>query len=438
MQLKRFYLTFCLSVCISLGLSMEGCERGPAHFNPRGAEMNSSVDRSSREQDDIEQTASSWGSDPELVRQLTRNMRTFPSSQRVNDHINRKLSPPQTECLSTDVGPRRTPSSVSPTSKELSPAAVGARKTLATIFQSCKAVDTVIGPRTQNLRGIQRARSFGPYRGVAGGLLRRVSDRDQLVSSHVVLSQLASDPNYPGPQCRDMTQTPPVYGFGSRFGPNRGGEINLFQRGGGVSPTSEPAVSIDCSSFISVALTNAGLKVDPGGRNYSDMTTLSFHQKARDPNSCLDRPKMSASQSLQSGDMVNVSQNHIIMIDEVGEDPLAINRFAESGNCQDIRQSDFDFTYIHSGAYRNGYGPSRVHSSVRSASMMFENLRLVAVRTCLAKLRGNSDDISQDEMNLNPRFDIIRHNSDNPACVSSSRSVLRGEECIQSCENLGK
>lgn len=417
---------------IALFLSVQGCHPSSINENAQGMEGGAHSP-----EDEI---ALSWANEDSSARELSRNFTTFPSSAELLSHIDRQVSPPNDPC---PPGARESESENEGEDKsssvdvELAPAAVGARRTLATYFQSCRAVDIVMNPRTPNLQGVQRSRSFGEHRGVQGGFLRKITNRQQYVDSHMVLSQLSEDSNYPKQRCQDMTERPPIFGFGSRPRPGQNGEINLFQGGGGVSPTSSPASGVDCSSFVSIAMANAGLRLSRGsGDVFQDTTTAGFRTLARQGNSCLDRPKMSAEKNLVSGDIINVSGNHMIMVDEVGDDPLAINRFAESGRCNDISHTDFDFTYIHSGAMRNGYGPSRVDASMRSSSVLFENLRLNAVQTCLAITRGESD-VSQDDMQLSSRFDIIRHKSDDPECVAPRRNVLRGEECIRDCDNLG-
>lgn len=131
--------------------------------------------------------------------------------------------------------------------------------------------------------------------------------------------------------------------------------------------------------------------------------------------------------------MVNVAGNHIIMIDSISEDPLGIKARAENNSCASLSIADFDFTYIHSGAMKGSYGPSRVHSSTHNGGTIFNNLLVTARAQCQRLARGNSDNVSARSLNGTSTFGILRHDSLNPECRLPERVQLEGEECVEEC-----
>jgi len=367
------------------------------------------------------------------MKDLSKDYTTFPSSYDVTDSIDSYVSATQ--------GCEQYYDSTNYTNKVHNPAAKGARLLLASMFQSCKALDNVIGPETKNLQGVTSAKKFRKpnsrsYQyGVSGGRLRKITNNEDYVNSHIVLKELAKDPDYPAKGCKSVLDQPPVYGYGSRTGVSKSGEVRLFKKGSGVARSSKPASGIDCSAFISTALGSQGLKVTTSSGPFVSNTTRSFSALTRQKNSCLKPATFEANDTIRPGDMLNVAGSHIVMIDGVGIDPLGINKRAKTNSCHDISVNDFDFTFIHSGALKNSYGPSRVHISTyaKKPGTMFSNLRQIALKACLNKVKGKKDVVSTANMSTNSRFSLIRHQSDNPSCRSDKRVKLEGEDCVKQC-----
>ncbi len=366
------------------------------------------------------------------MRGLSRNYKTFPSTYEVTDRLNSYVSTKNSCVAFAD--------SNSFENKVTNPAAKGARMLLATMFQSCKAIDNVILPNTPNLKGVASSKKYGRQKGVSGGKLRKIYNTNKYINSHIVLSKLARDPGYPAMGCENMLKRPPVYGYGSRTGASRKGNVKLFKKGSGVAKSSKPASAIDCSSFISTALGSQGLKVTTSSGPFSGNTTRSFHALTKQKNSCLKPAKFDSDNTIKAGDMLNVAGSHIVMIDGVGDDPLGVEKHAKANSCHSINVSDFNFTFIHSGAIKNSYGPSRVHISTyaKKPGTMFNNLRQLALKTCLNKVKGNTQMASTAKMSTSKRFSLIRHQSDNPSCRSKKRVKLEGEDCVKQCLNEGQ
>lgn len=372
-------------------------------------------------EDELSEDEMAWRRD---AAGLTNNYTSFPSSYEVTNFLNRSLSSPNPTCDQFEDNTENPSDENSPTNPSLR----GAHKVFATFFQSCNVFDDkfVINENTPNLRGVQSIPNGNTK-------LRRVTSQRDYVNSHIILNSLDQKGNYPGEQCVDVRDKPPVYGYGSRKLPNNSGEINLFSKGGGVTGNSQEASGIDCSSFISVALGTQGLKVKKDAGPFTSMTTRDIQTISNSQNSCLKSSTFSEKSSIQAGDIINVAGSHVIMVDQVGDDPLAIKKFAKNNNCKNIQVTDFDFTYIHSGAVNNSYGPSRVHISKHRGGEMFNNLRQTAVKACLNIVAGKTSAMRAKDLNYNRNFDIIRHNSSDPSCVSDRRVKLKNEDCINGC-----
>lgn len=384
---------------------------------------------------DFDKDESKWARE---ASKLTKDFTNFPSSQTMNEYLNTALSSPTSPCPNIGLYLDEYPIGGNQPYR-INPAAKGARRLLASFYQSCKAIDITIDRSTPNLQGISKAKTFNGQVGISGGYLRKLTNTQAMVSSHNVLSVLDQDPEYPGPQCSDATKRPPIYGYGSRAFPNDSGEVKIFKKGGGVARTSNDVSGIDCSAFIATALGSQGLKVATDAGPFTANTTRSFHSQLSRSNSCLKKANVTPNDAIRAGDMINVAGSHIIMIDQVGEDPLAIDKYAELGSCNSINPAEFDFTYIHSGSIKSSYGPSRVKANTHRSGTMWNNLRLIAVEMCLKKVQNNNDRIASGSLaGVSSRFSLIRHQSDNPSCVSDKRIKIEGEDCINSCENINK
>lgn len=410
------------------GAWLSGCVGSPQQFQHQFEQANYGLDLNHytigskpsnyvEKQDDDKKTQTR-----EDLRKLSSNYSNMPSSYALNDYIDKGLSSPTADC-DNQLDEANSKKFI-PLQNKLhsSPASFGARKVLATFFQSCKALEVSIDPSISNLKGVRKV-----------GGKRQVYDLKSYVSSHAILSELKSDPGYPGAGCVDATKRPPVYGYGSQKYPDKNGEIDLFTSGAGVAKSSKPVSAIDCSSFIFVALATQGLKVRKTDTAFTGLTTATFDQVLDRKNSCIKSTNYSLERSIGVGDLINVANDHIIMIDEVSDDPLGIKKHLKNKSCDRISINDFDFTYIHSGAVNNSYGPSRVHISEHSGGTMFNNLRLSAVGMCKKLLKNPKHTGSSAEVNHNRRFSISAHQSQDTDCISDTPVSLKNEECVAQC-----
>lgn len=365
---------------------------------------------------------------------LTKNYRQVPSYDQISQFMDQALSGPVDTCPKDPASMSQLDSN---DQSSVHPAAIGARKLLASYYQSCSALDKAIDQNTPRLRGVETVRSYGAQKGVAGGKLRRLYNTQSYVESHSILKDLKNDPQYPGPQCRDVTQQPPLYGYGSTA-VARGGELKIFQAGAGVVRSSEPSAAIDCSDFISVALASQGLKTGFKTPPYERLTTTGFAQRMKAKNSCLAPSVVSPDDPIRPGDMINLSGSHIVMVDSVGSDPMGIDKHLRSNSCDKITPKDFNFTYIHSGAIKNSYGPSRVKASMHRSGVMWTSMALVARKLCVQKSRDQNGYLDSKALGLSSRMSLIRHKTHVPECVGEKSMKIEGEQCISGCKNLAK
>ena len=311
-------------------------------------------------------------------------------------------------------------------------AAEGARKVLASIFQSCKAIEEPITPETspQNASGVKSA----DYNKNHVGKERKFTDKSTYIETHPVLKILNDDSSYPTDGCYDATEVPPVYAYGSKAKPSGNNEWSLDQAGPGVIPSSAEASGIDCSGMISLALGSQGLKFTTNEKNYSQRSTTGFNDLLGKSNSCLKHAPFSGSTTILAGDMVNTKKGHIIMIDSVGDDPFGIKKVkSEGGSCNDISVVDFDFTYIHSGPAKGNIGPSRVEAKAGGTGHI-DKLLVVAREACEKGNQEYSSEKISNSANLGSKsFSIIRHDSENSDCISDQKQKIQGESCIKQC-----
>lgn len=317
----------------------------------------------------------------------------------------------------------------------------GARKVFANFFQSCAALEEKITEKTPALTGVETKNPTSADSGLAPNIkkVRNVTSTSQLNETNIFMLKATEGKDYPGANCKDMRDTPPVYAWGGKAKFNKtAGKLDLFQNRAGVTRASkDKSVSIDCSGFIAAAMANMGLKIDSKQTSYQDFGTSTIKEASEKENSCLPSATIEPTDIIRPGDIYNHSGSHVIMIDEIGEDPLAVERFAKIGQCNDITVEDFNFTYLHSGAIKGSYGPSRVHVSTHGNGDddMMSNLRSLAIKMCQSKVEGSNIRQKSNELFSSRKFSIMRHDSEREDCYHEP-VPLEGEECLKDCPNI--
>lgn len=304
----------------------------------------------------------------------------------------------------------------------------GALRTMAVLYQSCDVLKLdPYDPATDSEMGayLRRVPVAGSY------ARRRVVPEYNLstvANNHYYLKN-SNQGQYEN--CADMRKTPPIYHYGGRPRFN-GNEIDILatRNTGGA-----PIVGIDCSAFISAALSASGLKITPWVKNaQSNMTTSRALTSYSDSNSCFRRPSFSKNNTIQSGDII-AYPGHTFMIDKVGEDPFAIEQLKRAGrfprsaagcNRLEMPRRQLDFTIIQSSGY--GDMPA-MRIEAKNYPAAYQEMRNLFVQACMAEFQ---------DVATRPQFGsvLLRHKgNENPACVFSEeqRPTLRGESCTGGC-----
>lgn len=318
----------------------------------------------------------------------------------------------------------------------------GARKVFANFFQSCAALEEKITKETPLLQGVSSKAPNQRDKSLAHGIkqVRQVNSTEQLVESNIFMQKALSKGDYPQANCKDMRPTPPIYAYGGKAKFQKDpAKINLFQSNAGVKSSSRNNnVSIDCSGFISAAFATMGLKIEEDKETYTSYGTTTLKDASEKKNTCLPDAQIEPTDILRPGDVFNYSASHVVMIDEIGEDPLAVERFARINQCNDITIDDFDFTYLHSGAINNSYGPSRVHINAHGGEdAMMNGLRSLAIKMCQNLVEGENSPIDSKKAFPNKRFSLMRHDSERESCHHEP-VPLEGEECLENCPYINQ
>lgn len=239
--------------------------------------------------------------------------------------------------------------------------AVGARLAMAEIYQSCE----VLSKPEYDVRGSQATQLSNM---IHGEYYKRTlaAPVQNLVRVHSYLQDLKNNPN--SSQCFPIRQKPPIFVYGGRpsYDANQN-EINVFTK----PPGNQSGVTgLDCSGFVSVSLSAAGLKLTPNIKNAgSNVTNTSALMGFNENNSCFQRPVVKKNQPFEVGDLL-VFHGHVMIIDKIGADPLGFQKMKDQGlfptdvnQCKylQFQPENFNFSIIHSTGYKD-IGVSRMKS----------------------------------------------------------------------------
>ena len=298
------------------------------------------------------------------------------------------------------------------------PLVYGAFKVMSTAYQSCSVLNLPFMPPDHEARGVE---IYGRH--PLGGWQRKVVNLSALNSSHYYIKQTSS----PNPMmCFDVQANPLIYDFGGKPFVSAH-SIDLFKNDGG----GAPGLGIDCSGFVTAAFAGAGLKLKQNipirPIHIKGISSHLFKRADKYNLSCLQKQELSARNPLQPGDII-ASSRHIAIVDTVGADPFNINSRTNIESCHSskIRAANFNFSIIQSSAH-NSAGINRMHISEAfdHSSSFGLGLQKTAAQLCAQKF-------GQKAFKNIPEISILRHLSDNPACLTQE-IYLKHQECLRSC-----
>ena len=301
------------------------------------------------------------------------------------------------------------------------PLIYGARKVMATAYQSCNVLDLALMPTGYTTRGIQATARHSS----GNGWRRKVTDLNALNASHYYISNMSIPASN---QCLNVYNYPLVYDYGGKPSTARN-SINLFRNAG----SGSPSLGVDCSGFVTAAMASAGLRlkknVNIRSIHVKGINSWMFKTANRNNLSCLHKQDISPQNPLRSGDIV-ASQSHIFIVEYAGADPFQLQSITNSNKCHSQRTTlnRFNFTIIQSSAHNNGVGINRMHAKIAIDGLgsIERGLKKIASRACYKKFdveaHSNIKEIS-----------ILRHDSNNPEC-RDREIYIEKQECLNHCE----
>ncbi len=299
------------------------------------------------------------------------------------------------------------------------PVVYGARKVMATAYQSCKVLDLSIMPSGQMTKGVVRYSNHSDSRGSK----RKIVNLDSLNRSHYYLRQ-AQVPT--DKKCFDIHARPLIYDFGGKPSISFR-SINLFENSG----SGSSVLGVDCSGFISSAMATAGLRlkqhVSIRPIHVKGVSSWVFKKAGPKNLSCLIKQDPSVNNPIQTGDII-ASSNHVAIIEFVKEDPFGIEHISNANDChsQRIKAEEIKFSVIQSSSHNNAVGINRMMSydAFKNQTIM-KGLKRMASRACYKKFGINAHrDIDE--------ISILRHNTTNSDCLDYE-VYLKGQDCLKEC-----
>ena len=302
---------------------------------------------------------------------------------------------------------------------DLHPVVYGARKIMATAYQSCHVLDLPL-VRASQYSGVQGLVAVNQQ---GRGKVRKISSLPSLLSSHYYWKQSAQE--LKTNQCANVSHNPLVYDYGGKpfFSTFPYNTINLFKNAG----SGSGVLGIDCSGFVLAALATSGLRVKAHHpiRGYHLSGISSWKLKSRSNGlSCLQSINISDSNPLLPGDILSVP-GHVVIVDQISSDPLGLSKIHSVSQCssQNISLSQINFSVIHSSANFNGIGIHRTHIRDVIHSQLRQGVIHLASSFCYKKFNRH--------VHISSPLSISRHTL-SPECTEDE-IYLVGETCLSSC-----
>ena len=299
------------------------------------------------------------------------------------------------------------------------PLVYGARRVMATAYQSCSVLDMPPMPLGHTTKGI-RIQSRHPS-GI--GYRRAITNLSTLNQSHYYLKNISANRN--NPRCLNVRNSPLIYDFGGKPSTIKN-SINLFRNAG----SGSKALGVDCSGFVASAMAHAGLRLKPRVfiRPVHVKAVSSWMLKATRKNrlSCLKEQDILTENPLQVGDII-ASNYHTVIVDSIAPDPFGLSSVKQAEQCHSRKMSTnrFNFTVLQSSAHNNGIGINRMRIRDSAEGAIKRGLERVASRACY-KMFGKNTHLNIGEIS------ILRHISDDSAC-RNKQIYMEHEECIEEC-----
>lgn len=299
---------------------------------------------------------------------------------------------------------------------------LGVRKAMATAYQSCNSLR--LPALTQAVSPSEGIKDIGTFPGGLGRV-REIVDQAALAKTHYYVKDYT-----PVMGCIDVKKQTMIYDFGGKPYTSSavGASLNFWRNGG----QGSSALGIDCSGFIFSSIASSGLRLAKGktlkAHQVNDYPARMYIDASSNGFTCLEKAKMGKSLDLQAGDIV-ATQTHVVMIESVGRDPLAIHKYKD---CSQISYKDFSFVIAQSSPEQNAIGINKYdiveYLAQKGSDPILPGFVAYAQAACRA-YRAGVDVAAGDRT-----FGIVRHKQ-TPDCLQSE-IALEGFSCVRDCEEL--
>ena len=342
-----------------------------------------------------------------------------------------KISQPKPDSNPNDSIPNTPDESQQPNNPlpSLNPVVKGLRAAFTTAYQTCDSI--LLPPLDKNTPSLKGITILKDRHSDGVGLKRTYGDVNKIVKSHPYYKNTSPDQG-----CFDSRNKPLIYDYGGKPKVTTGQsmELDFFTNDG--SGTS--ALGIDCSGFIFSAIGRSSLKLSPTKELKAvlvhGISAKMYKNAKKNGLTCFEDvlaapPKIDETY-LAPGDII-ASTGHVVMVDEIGKDPLGLHRASTLADCNDtkLNSSGFDFIVTHSSPWKGGVGINRAQARayLEDSSAMKKGLTAFAIAQC-KKLFDPKSPSTWSHTDIN----IVRHNG-TPECLSPKRIRFNHESCIASC-----
>lgn len=322
----------------------------------------------------------------------------------------------------------------------------------AIYYQSCMAINApIIDIEDYNkFETVVQRKKYGSYykRYLEKSRLENYH-RNNPVFIHFTENDLTSDNVNLDSICLNSFKQPPVYAFGgsARYANNTLDFLKDLTRdsrckdvpGNGVicrsSTSSRTALSgLDCSAYVSAVLGISGIRFhSKQTSSYLRYSTSRIHEVVKNKStSCFQAPMLETNSPLKSGDILNIGSSHVVIIDEIGDDPLGIKSKSNIDECDDITVDEFTFSVIQSSS-TNNMGLQRSYARAyfpKAGSTFRTNLELIAKKVCEAYFNGEK--FWQMTNSSSNRFSLTRFDRNKKGCYGIKANIKQ-RECFDVC-----
>lgn len=320
--------------------------------------------------------------------------------------------------LPIEPGPQPTPvpGSYLESLKASMPAPVyGGMKTFAVAYQSCEVLNLEpMSASSPSVKGVEIDKRHPS----GSGWIRKIASVTDVNRTHNYIKGQTQ----PSSSCFKVSESPLIYDFGGKPYATSAldSSFDLFRNAG----SGGSHLGIDCSGYVFAAYASAGLKFKSSTHKaslVSGIGTSSLRNVKSSGLNCLKEVEG----DLAAGDMI-VINGHVVMVNEINEDPFAVSGFRSVGECSNVKSENFQFVISQSSPSKGGIGINRMYAAdyLAGSSTMRSGLLAHARKACERRFGFN-------KALINSNVTVLRHKG-TPECIGPELAIER-ESCLSSC-----